>query len=180
MIVGLEAPPSALSIISSAALTSASRSTAASARVTSAPALRPAVAFGDRGREHLLHLARDGRQIAEPVGCARREVAAAQGRLELDRADEQLARGTVRLAGERAQARLGERLGRLALQLDRRRAVELGEQRGRAVEVERADLEQLLARALLQPPGEARVVLGPRRLGEPEYATSRIRTCLNL
>ena len=51
-------------------------------------------------------------------------------------------------------------------ELDRRGAVELGEQRGRAVEVEGADLEQLLAGPLLQPLGEARVMLGARRLGE--------------
>src|SRR5204862_494546 len=79
------------------------------------------------------------------------QVATAERRLELDGAYEQMARGPVRLACEGPQACFRERLGRLALQVDRHRAGELGGQLRRMVEVIGPDLEQLFARALLQP-----------------------------
>jgi hypothetical protein len=90
-------------------------------------ALRPAVALLDCRREDLLHLARDRGQVAEPVGCPRGQVAAPRGRLELHGPDEVLPRGAIRLPGEGAQPGLGQRLGRLPLQLHRRRAVQLGQ-----------------------------------------------------
>ena len=47
------------------------------------------------------------------------------------------------------------------------------------VEVVGADLQELLAaRALCQPLRETGVVLRPRELARPEYATSRMRKCL--
>ena len=75
-----------------------------------------------------------------------------------------MAGGAVGLAGEGAQAGLGQRLGGFVLQLLRHRAVQLGGQLRRVVEVLRADLEQLVAGALLQPLGEGRVVLCARGL----------------
>ena len=57
-------------------------------------------------------------------------------------------------------------------------AVELGEQRRGLVEVVRADLEQLLAGPLLEPLGELACSSARCDFEIPEYATSRISTCL--
>ena len=161
--------------------TSASRSTAASARVTSArPCVQPSPSC-DRGGEHLLHLARDRRQVAEPVGRAGGEVAAAQRRLELDRADEVLARGAVRLAGERAQAGLGRAprpppaAARPARRRRARRAARVARSRWKA----RISSSSSPARSFSH--SAKRAWCSARAdLESPEYATSRIRTCLNL
>ena len=92
---------------------------------------------------------RDRREVAEPPGGARGVVAALERRLELDRAREELARGAVRLARERAPAGLAQRARPpRARARPARVAVELGEERGGVVEVVGADLEQLVARAL--------------------------------
>src|SRR4029077_3472711 len=96
----------------------------------------------------------------------RGEVPAAQRRLELDRADEMMARRAVRVPRERSDAGFVERLRGLLLQLGGSRAVQLRKQCRRTLQVERADLEQLLAGALFQPFGEACVMLGAGRLRE--------------
>ena len=70
------------------------------------------------------------------------------------------------LFASRASARLPaalERFGCLGGQLGRTRAVELGVQRGGAVEMEGADLDELVGASLRQPGGEPPVQLGPRR-----------------
>src|SRR5207237_10127161 len=120
-----------------------------------------------RGRADVLHLDRERDVVAEPPGRARRGEAPAESRAELDRAEEELARGAEALARQRALARLGERRGSLLRELGRRFALELLVQPRRLVEMERADLQQLLAGALRQPCGEERVVLGARRLRQP-------------
>ena len=107
---------------------------------------------------HLLHLGGDRVHVAEPLRRACRVPAPLDVRLELDRAQEELARGRERLARHRAATRGLERLGSLDGEVRRSRAVELGEQIRGAVEVERADLEQLLPRSLLQPGREPRVL----------------------
>ena len=127
-------------------------------------ALRPPVVLGDRCREDFLHLSRDRRQVAQAVGCARGEVAAPQRRLELDRAHEEVPSGAVRFAREGTQACLGQRLGRVAPELVRHRAVQLGGQFRGMVEVIGTDLQELVARAFLQPLGERGMVIGPRGL----------------
>src|SRR5947209_15333732 len=66
-----------------------------------------------------------------------------------------------------------QRLGRLGGELLRGRAVELGDELGRLVEVVRPDLEELVADALLQPAGEAPVVLGA---GRSEEHTSELQS----
>ena len=58
-------------------------------------------------------------------------------------------------------------LGRVVHELLRSGAVELLEQRHRMVEVVGADLDQLLARTLLEPAGEARMVAGAGGLRQP-------------
>ena len=72
------------------------------------------------------HLVANDRQISELPRGARREVAALERRLELDRAEQQLARREVRLARERALARRLECLRRRPRQLLGRLPVELG------------------------------------------------------
>src|SRR5438034_168507 len=78
-------------------------------------------------------------------------VAALQGWFQLERAQQLLTGGAMRLACERAPSGRLERLRGLVGQLRRRTAVELGDQRRRLVEMVGADLEQLLAGALAQP-----------------------------
>ena len=70
-------------------------------------------------------------------------------------------------------------VGRLASQIGRRSAVQLGQQRGRVIEVVRADLEQLVAGPSRAATRRTRLVL--RRAADLvrlAYATSRISTCL--
>src|SRR5207237_9338756 len=82
-------------------------------------------------------------------------------------AQQELARRLERLAVERPAPGLRQDHGGLPRELRGRRAVELGLQPRRLVEVERADLEQLVARALVEPLRKARVILGAGRLGPP-------------
>ena len=105
--------------------------------------------FGDLG-----HLDDDGREVGEPPRCASGEIAPLERRRELDRPQQQLARAAERLARERATAGIRQRLRRFLAQLCRSGAVELCEQAGSLVEMERADLEQLVAGALAEPLGE--------------------------
>src|SRR5262249_61104465 len=95
-----------------------------------------------------------------------RGIRALRGGLELDRAQEQMPRGLIRLTCERTPSRFLERARRLAGEISRRRAVELCKQRRSVVEVVRSDLEQLVSGPLPEPLGEARVMLGARRLRE--------------
>ena len=88
----------------------------------------------------------------------------------------------VRLARKGAASGFLERAGRLARQIGRRGAVELGEQRRGMVEVVCADLEQLVAGSLAQPLGEAGVVLRAGRFRQArvgdvanEYVLEAIR-----
>ena len=128
-------------------------------------------AFPSRGRSpashgllaNLLHLAGHGRQVVEAPRRFRSEVAALEGRLELNGSQERVACRLVRLAGQSAPARLLQGLGSFSRELGRRRAVQVGEERRRVVEVVRADLEQLVARSLAEPLRKARMVTRPRR-----------------
>ena len=147
----------------------ASRSSATSASAVSASALDRAVAGRARLVEHAAHLDRDRRQVAQPPRRARRVVAAFERRLELDRSEEQLAGGAVRLAGERAPACLFERGRRLVRELGRSRTVELGEQlrrRGRG--------GTRGSRAARRPPapGATRRTAGAARRARPWSARS--------
>ena len=127
------------------------------------PAIRASPASA-AASQHFLHLARDRRQVAQAPGRARGEVAALEGRLELDRA-ERTAGAPTRFASRASARRPASSSAAAASRASSAgaAAVELCEQRGRVVEVVGADLEQLLAGPLLQPLGEARVVLGARR-----------------
>ena len=125
-----------------------------------------AVADTRRLLAHRLHLARDRGQVVEAPGRLRSEVPALEGRLELQGAQERVARSLIRLPGERASSRLLERRRCLARQVGRRSAVEVGEKRSGMVEVVRPDLEQLVSRPLAEPLGEARMVCRPRGLRE--------------
>src|SRR6185503_15754562 len=115
---------------------------------------------------NLVHLASDRRQIVETPRRLRGEIPPLEGRLELDRSQERITCRLVRLAGESAPAGLLQDLGSLSREVCRRRAVEVGEERCRVVEVVRADLEQLVARPLAEPLCEARMVTCPRRFRE--------------
>ncbi len=116
----------------------------------SAPSLQVRLALGlAAASQYALHLDRDRREIAHPPGGPGGLVAACERRLELDGAQEQLAGRAVRLPGERAPAGVLERRRRLAGELRRRGAVELAVERRRLVEVVGADLEQLVAGALV-------------------------------
>src|SRR5215211_8867399 len=99
-------------------------------------------------------------------GRADGEPAALEGRLELDGAKQQMASTAESLTREGAAAGLLEDGGGAGGEVGRRRPVELGQQRARLVEVERADLEQFVAGSIVEPVGEAQVVLGPRSLRE--------------
>jgi hypothetical protein len=112
-------------------------------------ALRPAVAGALCGSADLLHLAGDGGQVAQKGGGLRREVTAAQRGMQLGRAQQEVTGGAVRLPRKCALPSTLERGGGLALKLLGRRAVELGQELGRMVEVIGTDLEQLLGGALL-------------------------------
>ena len=129
--------------------------------------LDAALAGGGGFGLHLFHLDRDRLHVEEPPGSVRGGVPASQRRLELDGPHELLARGLERLAVEGALARTFEGLGCGDAQVFRRASLELLAQRHRAVEVERADLEQLVADAFAQPLREGRVQLGAHRLAEP-------------
>src|SRR5581483_6818132 len=96
----------------------------------------------------------------EPPGGAPGEVAAFERRGELGRAQEELACAAERLARKGALACMCQRRRSLFVQVRRRGAVELGEQASGLVEVERADLDELVPRALLQPAGERAMQLG--------------------
>src|SRR5205085_4639377 len=87
-------------------------------------------------------------------------------RLELSRLDEELARSHEALPRERPTARGLERRRRVARERRRAGAVQLEVQPARLLEVVRADLQHLVTGALPQPPCEALVQLGARRLGE--------------
>ena len=133
---------------------------------------------GDGLLAHRVHLDRDRREVGEPPGGAGGAVAAHERRLELGRAEEQPPRRLVCLARERTAAgRLERGRGRWR-ELRRHRALELGHQRRGAVEVRGADLEELLPRPLVQPVGDRWWSSARAAFGSPEYATSRIRTCL--
>ena len=139
--------------------------TASASAVSARPCNRVSPAARGRVRD-LAHLDEHRREVGEPPRCAACEVAAVERRRELDGAQEQLARAAERLARERALARVRQRHRRLLAQLGGRRAVELGEEHRRLVEVERADLEQLVARAVVQPLGERVVQVGAGALRE--------------
>ena len=94
-------------------------------------------------RDHR-HLVAHDRQVAELPGGARGEEAPLQRRLELRRAQQQLARRHVRLARQCALAGGRERFCGGTRQFLGRLAVELCVQRAGVVEVVRADFEQLL------------------------------------
>ena len=126
--------------------------------------LHQPVSLGLRLGANLLHLDRHRSQVAQPPRGASSVVATPERGLELDRAQELPARRLVLLARERALPTAGQRLGRLARQLRRRSAVELGQEHRGMVEMVRADLEQLLAGALLDPLREPRVLLRARLL----------------
>ena len=121
---------------------------------------------GGRLRD-LLHLDDHGRHVREPPRGAPGEVPALERRRELDRAQQELARAAEGLARQRAPARARERVRGLLGELRRSGAVELLEQAGRLVEMERADLEQLVAGALAEPLRERVVQVGARGLREP-------------
>ena len=113
------------------------------------------------------HLGLDGVEFGELPGRTCRVVAALECRLELDRAQQELARRLIGLAAECAlSCDLEHVRGRLR-ELERRPPVELGQEQTRLIQVVRADLQQLLVGALAQPFGELLVVLGARRLRQP-------------
>ncbi len=112
---------------------------------------------------HLLHLDLNGREVLQPPRRSRRDVASAERRPKLERAESQLSRVRIRLARNRALGGFDERCSSLVRELLGRRAFELGEELDRSVEVVRTDLDELFARALGEPLGEPRVVL---RTGE--------------
>ncbi len=113
---------------------------------------------------NLLHLDLDRREVLEPPRSARRDVPRAERRSQLECAQAERPRVRVRLARDRALGRLDQRCRGLLRELLGRRTLELGQELDRLVEVVRADLDELLARALREPLGEARVVLRPREL----------------
>ncbi len=115
---------------------------------------------------HAFHLFGHGVHVEQPPRRVRREVAAAQIRIELGGSEEERARGPERLARQGATARAFERGRRRDAQVVRCTALELLAQRERAVEVVRADLHQLVAGAVVQPVRERLVQLGARRLRE--------------
>src|SRR5205823_6750287 len=117
-----------------------------------------------RGSDDRGHLDEQRTEIAELPGGARRVVSPFERGLELDRAQQELARGVVGLAAQCAAAGRLECLRRRLRELERRPPVELREELRRVVEVVRADLEQLLIRAFPEPLRELRVKLGARRL----------------
>src|SRR5204862_3053802 len=119
-------------------------------RVESAP-VDVALARGRGGRPDFLHLAGERDHVAEPPGGAGGEVAAYERRGELDGAEQELARAAERLAGERALAGVREGDRGLLGQLRRRLTVQLGEQPRGLVEMEGADLDELVAGAGGQP-----------------------------
>ena len=86
--------------------------------------------------------------------------------MQLQGPEPELARVRVRLARHRALCGLDERVGRFVRELFGRRPLELGEELDGLVEVVRADLDELLARALGEPLREPGVVLRPRDLRE--------------
>src|SRR5207253_5142752 len=88
--------------------------------------------------------------VAEPPGRTRSEIPALQARLELERAQEELASRGEGFARDWPAPRGRERVGGLGGELLRRRAVELVEECGRLVEVVGTDLEQIVAGALAQ------------------------------
>ena len=112
----------------------------------------------------LLHLDDHRRHVAEPPRGAGGEVATVERRRELHRTEQQLARAPERLAREPSLAGVLEHARGLLRELLRSRPLELGEQPSRLVEVEGANLDELVPGALLQPGGEVAVELRARRL----------------
>ena len=146
---------------------SPSRNSVTSASAVSGASFDRAIAGCSRVGRDALHLARDGRKIGEPPGRPRRLEAALERRLQLDGAQEQLPPerfasrpSALRPATSSAAAASRRELGGHG-------AVELSEQRGRLVEVVRANLHELLGAALLEPVGEAPVQRCPGVLREP-------------
>jgi hypothetical protein len=97
----------------------------------------------------------------------RGEVAPTRARFQLDRAQQRPPRDDERAAPERAPPGFLQRFRGRSRELARDRAVELREQRGRLVEVVRADLGELVAGALADPGGERSVLLRALRLAHP-------------
>src|SRR4029077_12637888 len=96
----------------------------------------------------------------------RAETARVERRGELARPHEQLARTGERLAGERTATCVRE-LGRGLLgEVRGCPSIELGEQPARLVEMESADLDELLPRPLAEPVREQEVEVGARALRE--------------
>ncbi len=114
----------------------------------------------------LHHLDFDGGPVLQAPRRPRSDVARSESRPQLQGAKPEPARGGVRLAGDRALRRFHERGSGFLREILGRRALELGEELDGLIEVVGPDLEELLARSLREPLGEARVVLRTCELGE--------------
>ena len=138
------------------------RASARRRRERSAPALVQAVAggFGLFAHDSSISARRPGRSSRRRAPSRPGSAARASARARA-RAAGSCPRRTVRLARERAAAGLVSALRR-PRRAPAERPVELGHQLSGVVEVVGADLEQLVARPLLQPVREAGVVLGAR------------------
>ena len=115
---------------------------------------------------HGLHLDGGSRELPQPPRCPGGAVAAAEARLELDRAQQQPARPAVRLALERPAARVLEGGRGLGAEVVGDAPVELRQQRGGTLEVERLRLDEVV-RTRAQPFGERAVERCADALREP-------------
>ena len=115
----------------------------------------------------LAHLGRDGREVRQPPGCARRQVAALERPVELRGPDEQPPGDSIRLAGERPPAGLLERGGRFCGELRGDMALELFLELNRVLQVVGPNLDELVAcRAFREPARHLEVERRPGRLRE--------------
>ena len=130
------------------------------------PPLEIARALRLRLRQHRRGLFAHGGDVGEPPGDLGGETAPLEGRLELDRPHRQRACDDERAAAQRAPRRRLERGRSLGDELRRHRAVQLGDERRRVVQVVGADVGELVRRALGDPGGEPAVVVGALRLAQ--------------